>query len=261
MLKVLFIGDIVGRPGRRIVKTCLTEIIRTEKVDLVIANGENSAGGFGITVEVCQELLTSGIDLITLGNHTWDNREVTKVLEQERRVIRPANYPDGTPGEGFHIVETARGYLVGVINILGQVFLEPLSCPFQTADYCLNWIKKKTPYVIVDIHAEATSEKMALGWYLDGRVSAVIGTHTHIATADQRILPKGTGYITDAGMTGPMNSVLGIDPQLVITKFLTKRPVKFELATGPIQFNGVLFEFNESGLTTNVKRIFRSIEG
>jgi metallophosphoesterase (TIGR00282 family) len=261
LFKVLFIGDIVGRPGRRIVKTCLTEIIRTETVDLVIANGENSAGGFGITMEVCQELLTAGIDLITLGNHTWDNREVIKVLEQERRVIRPANYPDGTPGEGFHIVETARGYLVGVINILGQVFLEPLSCPFQAADYCLNWIKKKTPYIIVDFHAEATSEKMALGWYLDGRVSAVIGTHTHIATADERILPQGTGYITDAGMTGPMNSVLGIDPQLVLTKFLTKRPVKFELASGPIQFNGVLLEINEAGLTTGIKRVYRNMEG
>jgi metallophosphoesterase (TIGR00282 family) len=236
------------------------EIVRTEKIDLVIANGENSAGGFGITVEVCQELLTSGIDLITLGNHTWDNREVTKVLEQERRVIRPANYPDGAPGEGFHVVESARGDLVGVINILGQVFLEPLSCPFRTADYCIDWVRKKTSFIIVDIHAEATSEKMALGWYLDGRVSAVIGTHTHIATADERILPKGTGYITDAGMTGPMNSVLGIDSKLVITKFLTKRPVKFELATGPIQFNGVVMEFNESGFTTSIRRIYRSIE-
>lgn len=259
MLRILFVGDIVGRPGRRIVKACLAEIIRTEMVDLVIANGENSAGGFGISMEVCQELLTAGVDVITLGNHTWDNREITKVLEQERRVVRPANYPDGTPGEGFYIVETARGVLVGVINILGQVFLEPLSCPFQAADYYLNWIKKKTPHIIVDFHAEATSEKLALGWYLDGRVSAVIGTHTHIATADERILPKGTGYITDVGMTGPLNSVLGIDPQLVITKFLTKRPVKFELASGPVQFNGVILELDESGLTIAIKRISREI--
>lgn len=259
MLKVLFIGDIVGRPGRRMIKACLADIIQAEAVDLVIANGENSAGGFGITLEVCHELLTAGIDLITLGNHTWDNREAVKVLEQEHRVIRPANYPDGTPGEGFHIVETARGDLVGVINLLGQVFLEPLSCPFQTADFCINWIKKKTPYIIVDIHAEATSEKMALGWYLDGRVSAVIGTHTHIATADERILSKGTGYISDAGMTGPRDSVLGIDPELVITKFLTKRPVKFELATGPIQFNGVILEFDKAGLTTGIRRIYREM--
>lgn len=259
MLKVLFIGDIVGRPGRRIIKACLQEIIRVEAIDLVIANGENSAGGFGITLEVCQELLTAGIDLITLGNHTWDNREAAKVLEQERRVIRPANYPDGTPGEGFQLVETARGNLVGVINILGQVFLEPLSCPFRTADYCIDWLKKKTSLIIVDIHAEATSEKMALGWYLDGRVSAVIGTHTHIATADERVLPKGTGYITDAGMTGPKNSVLGIDAELVITKFLTKRPVKFELAPGPVQLNGVIMELNESGFTTNIRRIYREM--
>ncbi len=259
MLKILFVGDIVGRPGRRILKACLAEICHSETVDLVIANGENSAGGFGISVDVCQELLTAGADVITLGNHTWDNREITKVLEQERRVIRPANYPDGTPGEGSYIATTERGTQVGVINILGLVFLEALSCPFLTADYYVNEIKKKTPYIIVDFHAEATSEKMALGWYLDGRVSAVIGTHTHIATADEKVLPKGTGYITDAGMTGPKHSVLGIDPQIVITKFLSKRPVRFELASGPIQFNGVLVEVNENGLTTNIKRVYREI--
>jgi 2',3'-cyclic-nucleotide 2'-phosphodiesterase len=259
LLTILFVGDIVGRPGRRILKALLTELRRTETVDLVIANGENSAGGFGISMEVCQELLTAGVDVITLGNHTWDNREVSKVLEQERRVIRPANYPNGTPGEGSYIVETDRGIRVGIINVLGLVFLEPLSCPFLTVDYYLDSIRKKTPYVIVDFHAEATSEKMALGWYLDGRVSAVIGTHTHIATADERILPKGTGYITDVGMTGPKNSVLGIDPHLVITKFLTKRPVKFELASGPIQFNAVILKIDENGLTTSIKRIYREI--
>jgi metallophosphoesterase (TIGR00282 family) len=259
LLTILFVGDIVGRPGRRILKAFLTELRRAEMVDLVIANGENSAGGFGISLEVCQELLTTGVDVITLGNHTWDNREVSKVLEQERRVIRPVNYPNGTPGEGFYIAETDRGIRVGIINVLGLVFLEPLSCPFLTVDYYLDSIRKKTPYVIVDFHAEATSEKMALGWYLDGRVSAVIGTHTHIATADERILPKGTGYITDVGMTGPKNSVLGIAPQLVITKFLTKRPVKFELASGPIQFNGVILEIDENGLTTSIRRIYREI--
>lgn len=255
VLKILFLGDIVGRPGRRIVKTYLNQIIKSEQVDLVIANGENAAGGFGITAEVTQELLTSGVDVITMGNHTWDNREIYRVLEQERRVIRPANYPGGTPGEGYYIADTNRGYPVGVISLLGQVFLDPLTCPFLAADEYVAFVKRKTNFIIVDFHAEATSEKMALGWYLDGRVTAVVGTHTHIPTADERILTKGTGYVTDAGMTGPSDSVLGIDPSLVIQKFLTKRPVKFELAGGPIELNGVLLEVAASGLTTSIKRI------
>ena len=261
MLKILFIGDIVGQPGRRILKALLKEIIDSEKIDFVIANGENAAGGFGLTCEVCQELLNFGIDVITLGNHTWDNRDIYNVLERERRVVRPANYPSGTPGEGFYITETPQGVPIGVINLLGQVFLDPLSCPFRTADEYLDHIHKKAKIVIVDIHAEATSEKMALGWYLDGRVTAVIGTHTHIPTADERILPKGTGYITDVGMTGPIDSVLGINPELVIKRFLTKRPVRFEVASGPIQLNGVILEVTETGYYSfKIKRISRKYE-
>jgi metallophosphoesterase (TIGR00282 family) len=255
LIKILFIGDIIGQPGRKTVKSVLPEIVTKEMVDLVIANGENSAGGFGLTVDVCQELLNAGIDVITLGNHTWDNREIYKVLENEPRVIRPANYPGDAPGCGAYLATTGRNQVVGVINILGQVFLDPLLCPFQIADEYVDRVKEKTKIVIVDFHAEATSEKMALGWYLDGRVTAVIGTHTHISTADERILPKGTGYITDVGMTGPVNSVLGIDPQIVIKKFITKRPVRFEVASGPSQLNGVILEVTESGLTASIKRI------
>lgn len=260
MLKILFIGDVVGKPGRKILKSCLKEIIATEETDLVIANGENAAGGFGITYEVSQEIFSAGVDLITLGNHTWDNREISRVLEDEPRVIRPANYPEGTPGQGYYITETTKGILVGVANLLGQVFLEPLQCPFRIADEVITKIKRKTDIIIFDIHAETTSEKMALGWYLDGRVTAVLGTHTHIPTADERILPKGTGYITDVGMTGPFNSVLGINPEIVITKFLTKRPARFEVASGPVKLDGIIFEVNEHGYTTSIKRIQRFLD-
>lgn len=260
MLKILFIGDIVGKPGRRMLKSCLKEIIEEEETDLVIANGENAAGGFGITYDVSQEIFSAGVDLITLGNHTWDNREINRVLEEEPRVIRPANYPEDTPGQGYYMTETTKGVLVGVVNLLGQVFMEPLRCPFRVADEIITKIKRKTNVIIFDIHAETTSEKMAFGWYLDGRATAILGTHTHIPTADERILPKGTGYITDVGMTGPINSVLGINPEIVITKFLTKRPIRFEVASGPVKLDGVVFEVNEHGFTTNIKRIQRRLD-
>ncbi len=261
MLRILFIGDIVGRPGRRIVKTYLPELIRSENIDLVVANGENSAGGFGINREVCQELLIAGVDVITMGNHTWDNKEIYQVLERERRLIRPANYPGGTPGEGYYIAETQKGVRVGVINILGQVFLDPLICPFQTASECITDIKKKTNIIIIDFHAEATSEKVALGWYTDGLATAVLGTHTHITTADERILPKGTGYITDVGMTGPLNSVLGIDPEIVVKKFVTHLPARFEVASGPIELNGVILDVDDAGTTASIRRIRKTLDG
>lgn len=261
MIKVLFIGDIVGRPGRRIVKSAINEIVKGQAIDLVIANGENAAGGFGLSVEVSQELLYAGVDVITLGNHTWDNREITQVLERESRVIRPANYPPDTPGCGSYIARTEKGVPIGVTNIMGQVFLESLASPFQTADEVISSLLPETKIIIVDFHAEATSEKVAMGWYLDGRVSAVLGTHTHIPTADERILPGGTAYITDVGMTGPINSVLGIDPQIVLKKFLTKRPVRFEVAGGPIELNGVILEVNESGQAIGISRIRRRLDG
>lgn len=260
MTRILFIGDIVGRPGRKIVKTVLSELMKTEAVDLVVANGENAAGGFGLSLEVTRELLFSGIDVITLGNHTWDNRDIYNVLDQEPRVVRPANYPDGTPGAGSYLAISAKGEPVGVINLLGQVFLEALQSPFQIADELVSELSKETKIILVDIHAEATSEKMALGWYLDGRVSAVLGTHTHVETADERVLPQGTAYITDVGMTGPINSVLGVDSELVLKKFLTKRPVKFEVAGGPIVLHGVVLEISATGLATSIKRVKRELE-
>jgi metallophosphoesterase (TIGR00282 family) len=260
LVRILFIGDIVGRPGRKMVKRVLSGLIDAAEIDLVIANGENAAGGFGISSEVSRELLDAGIDLITLGNHTWDNREITTVLEKEERVIRPANYPEGTPGAGFTIVESVQGVSVGVINLMGQVFMDPLRCPFRTADYCINQIKGHTRIILVDMHAEATSEKQALGWYLDGRVTAVVGTHTHIATADERILPQGTAYITDVGMTGPLNSVLGVKTELILQKMLTKRPVRFEVAGGPVELNAVLIEADEYGLAVRIERVRRVLD-
>lgn len=260
MVRILFIGDVVGRPGRKILKVYLKEIIQSEAIDLVIVNGENAAGGFGINSEISQELINAGVDVITLGNHTWDNREVFRVLENQPRVIRPANYPAGTPGEGFYIAETNQGVLVGIINLLGQVFLEALNCPFETAMENLNNIKRKTNIIIIDFHAEATSEKKALGWYLDGKVTAVLGTHTHVTTADERILPQGTGYITDIGMTGPSDSVLGIAPEIIVNKFLTKRPARFEVADGPIELNGIILESNEFGQAISIKRIRRTMD-
>lgn len=259
MLRILFIGDIVGKPGRKIVKSVLKEVIKSESIDLVIANAENSAGGFGVTLEVCDELMNSGINVMTLGNHTWDNREAERVLDEIEPIVRPANYPEGTPGSGIYLAETAKGILVGVLNLLGVVYLDSLSCPFRTADAYIQQIKKRTDIIIVDMHAEATSEKIALGWYLDGRVTAVIGTHTHVTTADEHILPKGTGYITDVGMTGPSNSVLGIKPEIILQKFLTKRPVRFELAPGPVELNAVVIETNEYGLASSIKRVRRTI--
>jgi metallophosphoesterase (TIGR00282 family) len=260
LLKILFIGDIVGRPGRRIVKAYLQDLIQTELLDLVIANGENSAGGFGINREIFQELLAAGVDVITMGNHTWDNKEIYQLLERERRIVRPANYPGGTPGEGYYIAQTQKGVPVGVVNILGQVFLEPLACPFQTATEYIADIKKKTNIIIIDFHAEATSEKAALGWYLDGKATAVLGTHTHITTADERVLPKGTGYITDVGMTGPSNSILGIDPDIIIKKFITHLPARFEVASGPVELNGVILEIDDMGTTKSIRRIKRTID-
>ncbi len=258
-MRILFIGDIVGRPGRRTVKNILKKIIEEEDLDLVIGNGENAAGGFGLSYETCQELLYAGIDVITLGNHTWDNKDIFNTLERETRVVRPANYPADTPGQGYYLAETTKGDLVGVINLLGQVFLEALASPFEVATELIDLIKPQTNIILVDFHGEATSEKMALGYYLDGQVTAVVGTHTHVQTADEQLLPKGTAYITDVGMTGPSNSILGIDPKIVVKKFITKLPVRFEVAKGATQFNGVIIEVDLTGRATSIKRIQRNM--
>ena len=255
-MKIIFLGDIVGRPGRKLVKTLLPELIQQYAPDLTVVNGENAAGGFGLTLDVADELLHSGVDVITLGNHTWKHREINQVFDRYKQVLRPANYPPETPGEGAGLFVAKNGYPIGVLSLMGQVYLEPaLDCPFRVAKEKVSLLREKTPYVLVDFHAEATSEKIALGNYLDGSVSAVLGTHTHVVTADQRILPGGTGYITDVGMCGPTDSVLGVKKELVIQKFITKRPVRFEIAKGPVELNGVYLELDEKGRTRRIDRI------
>lgn len=256
MIKILMIGDIVGNVGRNTVKDLLPLLEKEYDIDLVIANGENAAGGKGITYEILQELYSYNINIITMGNHVWDKREIFDFIEYEKTLIRPANFPEGTPGTSSVIYEMDNNLKVGVINILGSVFLQPLISPFLIIDDLINEIKEETPIIIVDFHAEATSEKVAMGWYLDGKVSATLGTHTHIQTADERILPEGSGYITDVGMTGPRNSVLGVKRELAIKKFLTQMPVRFETASGKGQLNAVVLEIDpRTGKAKSIERI------
>jgi len=226
-LGFLFIGDIIGHPGRRALRRCLPRLREKLSPDFVIANAENAAGGLGITEEVGTELL-GFVDVLTSGNHVWDKKEALPYLDREPRLIRPANYPPLNPGKGSYLLESPRGFKAGVLNLQGRVFMEPLDCPFRVADGEVARLRAVTPIIVVDFHAEATSEKQALGWYLDGKVSAVIGTHTHVPTADERILPRGTAYITDVGMVGGYRSVIGIRPEQAVARFLTARPQRFE---------------------------------
>lgn len=256
-MKVLMIGDIVGRPGRRLLKERMSWLKQNWHPDLIIANGENAAAGAGITREIAEELYNAGVDVLTMGNHTWDKRQVLDFIDEDQAIVRPANYPPGTPGRGWLLTEIRPDLpKVAVVNIMGRVFMSDLDCPFRCMQALLEDIRKETSVIIVDIHAEATSEKIAMGYFLDGMVSAVVGTHTHVQTADQRVLPKGTAYITDVGMTGPKESVLGIEPEIIITKFLQQRPIRFEVAEGPAQINGVLIEIDPTtGLATDIQRI------
>lgn len=253
-MKILCIGDIVGKPGRNYLKQNLNRIINEESIDLIIANGENSAGGVGITKEIFDELISLGIDVITLGNHSWAKKEVFDFINVTDRIIRPANYPINTPGVGYTIVEK-KGIRIAVINMCGRVFMECIDCPFKTIDSILSNIEGKVDIAILDFHAEATSEKIAMGWYLDGRISAIFGTHTHIQTSDEIILPNGTGYITDVGMTGPYESVLGMEKNIVIKKFITSLPSRFEVAKGNAIFGSIIFDFNNENKLTDVKRL------
>jgi len=260
MLRILMIGDIVGRPGRTIVKEKLPSLRSEYEVDFVIANGENAAGGNGITEKIAQELFDCGIDFLTMGNHIWDNKDVFNFIEGENRIVRPANYPDA-PGSGYQIVQTEKGHKIGILNISGRTFMPPLDCPFKTADSIIEKISSVTKIIIVDFHAEATSEKIAMGWYLDGRASLVAGTHTHVQTADEKILPNGTAYITDLGMTGPIDSVLGINTESIIYKFLTQMPVRFEVAKGPSELNGIVVDLDElTGKALAIERIRATLE-
>jgi metallophosphoesterase (TIGR00282 family) len=255
-MKVLFIGDIVGEPGRHAIRELLPKIVKREKVDFVVANAENAAGGSGITPMLADELLDYGVDVITSGDHIWKRKEISDRLSQDARILRPANYPRESPGSGSTVVESKSGIEVGVINLQGRVFMQAIECPFRAAKAEVDRIKNKARVIIVDIHAEATSEKIALGWFLDGQVSAIIGTHTHVQTADEKILPKGTAFLTDAGMTGPFDSVIGRNKEQILTRFISQLPVKFEMAEGDVQLHGAVIDIDEkTGKADSIKRI------
>lgn len=260
MFKILFIGDVFGHPGRRITQEKLPELAREFSPDLIIANGENAAAGFGITPALVDELFGAGIAVITSGNHIWDKKEIFPYFDQQTdgRLLRPANYPGDAPGRGLYAGRSRSGVEYAVLNLQGRVFMPALDCPFRTADALLGQIPSSTRIRIVDFHAEATSEKIALGWYLDGRVTAIVGTHTHVPTADEAILPKGSAYITDLGMSGPYDSVIGMDKQAVIRKFLSQIPARFEVAKGDPRLSCVLIEADEAeGRALSIQRIVR----
>jgi hypothetical protein len=256
LVRICFIGDIVGKPGRRAVSQHLPALVGQRKIDLTIANAENAAGGFGLTPSVLEQLFELGIDVLTSGNHIWDKREVMEVIETERRLLRPANYPPAQPGFGSIVTETPAGVPVAVLNLSGRVFMGHYDCPFRTAEALIPKLAQEARIIIVDMHAEATSEKQAMGYFLDGRVSAVIGTHTHVQTADERILPGGTAYITDVGMTGPTESVIGVAKKAALQRFLTLQPQKLETASGPAQFCACILEVDETtGRATHLERL------
>lgn len=264
-MRLLFIGDIFGRPGRTIVRHCLHQIVSEHRIDLIIANAENSAGGFGITPQIVEELFELGIDVLTTGNHVWDKREIMEYFNSAqnepyspaRRVLRPANYPAGTPGVGVYEGKAKNGVPYAIINLQGRVFMGSIDDPFRVADDLLKDIKAKV--IFVDMHAEATSEKVALGFYLDGRVTAVVGTHTHVPTADERVLPNGTAYQTDVGMTGPYDSVIGVQKEMIIQRFLTGLPMRFEAATGDVRLCASVIDCDEkTGHATAIERIMLS---
>ncbi len=246
-MRILFIGDIVGSPGRRIVIERLADIVAQQSLDLVIANCENAASGFGITPRLAEELFSAGVEVLSSGNHIWARKEILDYLPQQPRLLRPANYPAEAPGSGLYLGTAKNGTRYAVLNLQGRVFMASIDCPFRTADRELARIPAEVKVVIVDMHAEATSEKVAMGWYLDGRVTAVIGTHTHVATADEQLLPQGTAYITDVGMTGPHNSVIGMDKAAILQRFLDGLPARFQVAAGDVQMNAALLDVDESG--------------
>jgi metallophosphoesterase (TIGR00282 family) len=260
VIRLLFIGDIVGRPGRELVRRGTAALREYHQVDLVIANAENAAAGFGITRELGEQILDAGIDVMTSGNHIWDKKEAIDYIGIEPRLIRPLNYPAGVPGNGSYIARTEGGVSIGVINAMGRVFMLNIDDPFAGVLKEIERVKQRAKIVFVDFHAEATSEKIAMGWHLDGKVTAVVGTHTHVQTADDRILPKGTAYLTDVGMTGPHDSVIGVEVEPALGRFVNGMPARFETATGNPRLNGVIIEADEnSGLAADIERISYSL--
>jgi metallophosphoesterase (TIGR00282 family) len=255
-MKILFIGDIVGSPGRKIVHDRLADIVTQRSIDLCIANGENSASGFGITPRLAEEIFAAGAEVITGGNHIWDRKEILDFFPHEPRLIRPANFPSGSPGKGHYVGQTKNGVTYAVMNLQGRTFMAPLEDPFRTAERELAALPPDVKVIVVDMHAEATSEKQAMGWHLDGKVSAVLGTHTHVATADNRVLPGGTAYITDVGMTGPHDSVIGMEKKPIVQRFLDALPAKFAVAEGDVQMNTVQIDVDEStGRARTIDRV------
>jgi metallophosphoesterase (TIGR00282 family) len=255
-MKILFVGDIVGKPGRRAIRELLPEIISERQIDFVIANCENAAAGFGVTRDIVEELYSSQINVLTSGNHIWDKKEIREFAEDYETLLRPANYPNGSPGWGSVVMPNSSGIHIGVINLMGRVFMKPLECPFRTAEREIEKIKNRAKIIIIDFHAEATSEKEAIGWFLDGRVSAVLGTHTHVQTADETILPGGTAYITDVGMTGPFNSIIGIRKDDILERFLTQVPNRFDVAKDDVRLQGVIVDIDgKSGRARGIERL------
>ncbi|MFH0732861.1 MAG: TIGR00282 family metallophosphoesterase [Candidatus Omnitrophota bacterium] len=254
-MNVLLIGDITGSPGREAVKALVPGLKKKEKIDFVIANAENAAGGSGVTPETCSELLDAGVNVLTSGDHIWKQKQVLEIIGTEKRLLRPGNYPEGAPGSGAGLY-VAGDFLVGVINVQGRVFMDHIDCPFKAAMRYATELSKKTKIILVDVHAEATSEKIAIGWYLDGLVSCVFGTHTHVQTADDKILPKGTAYITDLGMTGPFDSVIGRRKEQILERFITRMPVKFQVADSDVRLNGAIVDVDEkTGKARSIKRV------
>jgi metallophosphoesterase (TIGR00282 family) len=255
-LSILFIGDVVGRPGREALRVGLAGIVEKYALDLVVANVENSAGGFGVTREVGEDLLAFGVHVMTSGNHIWDKRETLEYIEVEPRLLRPANFPAGAPGRGSYLATTTSGAQVGVVNVMGRLFMAPLDDPFTVVTREIEMLRSRTRVIVVDFHAEATSEKIAMGWHLDGRATLVVGTHTHVQTADERILPGGTAYLTDAGMTGPHDSVIGVDREAALGRFLTGLPARMETATGNPRLNGLVVSADpQTGRALSIERL------
>ena len=254
-LTILCIGDVFGEPGRRAIQLLLPKLKKQHEADLAIVNIENAASGYGVTPAIARAALEQGADVLTSGNHIWDKKEIIEYIVKENLLLRPANFPAGTPGAGSIVVK-AGPHKVGVLNLMGRVFLPNLDCPFRKADEELARLNKETSIVVVDMHCEATSESQAMGWYLDGRVSAVVGTHRHVQTADERLMPKGTAYITDLGLTGPVDSVIGVEPELALGRFLSQMPNRFEPAKGPAMLQGAVIRIDpESGRGLSIERL------
>ena len=255
-MRILFIGDIFGKPGRDVTRRALPALVETASIDFVMANVENAAAGFGVTGDIADAILSYGVDVMTSGNHIWDKKEVLDYIPRQQKLLRPANFPAGVPGRGSYLGRTRTGEPIGVLNLMGRVFMTPLDDPFAIALREVEALRAKARVIVVDFHAEATSEKVAMCWHLDGRVTAVIGTHTHVQTADERILPKGTACLTDAGMTGPHDSIIGVTIDAALGRFRNSMPVKFEAATGPGRLNAVIVTADPAtGRATGIERL------